>query len=53
MKRKIVGSVRQDEVARRLTAIPGVGPITAATVRAAVPNPGSFGTEGTSLPRSA
>ncbi|MDX1122619.1 transposase [Sinorhizobium medicae] len=36
LERKIVGSVRQDEVARRLTAIPGVGPITAAMVRVAV-----------------
>lgn len=36
LERKIVSSVRQDEVARRLTAIPGVGPITAAMVRAAV-----------------
>lgn len=36
LERKIVATVRQDEVARRLTAIPGVGPITAATVRAAV-----------------
>ncbi|THK33378.1 IS110 family transposase [Ensifer sp. MPMI2T] len=42
LERKIVATVRQDEVARRLTAIPGVGPITAATVRAAVPHPGGF-----------
>lgn len=42
LERKIVASVRQDEVARRLTAIPGVGPITAATVRAAVPDPAGF-----------
>ena len=42
LDRKIVAAVRQDEVARRLTAIPGVGPIIAATVRAAVPDPGGF-----------
>lgn len=42
LERKIVASVRQDEVARRLTAIPGVGPITAATARAAVPDPAGF-----------
>lgn len=42
LERKIVAMVKQDEVARRLTAIPGVGPITAATVRAAVPDPAGF-----------
>lgn len=42
LERKVVAAVRQDEMARRLTAIPGVGPITAATVRAAVPDPGGF-----------
>lgn len=42
LERKIVAAVRQDETARRLTAIPGVGSITAATVRAAVPDPGGF-----------
>ena len=44
LDRKIVTAVRQDDVARRLTTIPGVGPITAATVRAAVPDPGGFRT---------
>jgi len=44
LERKIVAAVRQDEVARRLTGIPGVGPITAATIRAAVPDPAGFRT---------
>lgn len=39
---KIVASVKADETARRLTTIPGVGPIIAATVRVAVQDPVSF-----------
>lgn len=41
---KIVAAVKADEAARRLTTIPGVGPIIAATVRAAVPDPAAFRT---------
>lgn len=40
----IVAAVRIDETARRLTTIPGVGPIIAATVRAVVQDPASFRT---------
>lgn len=39
---EIVAEVRRDDVARRLTTIPGIGPITAATIRALVPDPGAF-----------
>jgi transposase len=38
----VVASVRADTDARRLTSIPGVGPIIAATVRAVVPDPAGF-----------
>lgn len=41
---KIVAAVKADEAARRLTTIPGVGPIIAATVRAAVQDPTAFRT---------
>lgn len=41
---KIVAAVRADEAARRLTTIPGVGPIIAATVRAAIQDPATFRT---------
>lgn len=41
----IVSSVREDDVSRRLTSIPGVGPITAAAVRALVPDPAGFDIE--------
>ena len=41
---KIVAAVKSDETARRLTSIPGVGPIIAATVRATVQDPGAFPT---------
>ncbi|ESQ87258.1 IS110 family transposase [Asticcacaulis benevestitus] len=41
---RIVTAVKADEAARRLTTIPGVGPIIAATVRAAVQDPGAFRT---------
>ncbi|UTV41772.1 IS110 family transposase (plasmid) [Ensifer adhaerens] len=44
LEKMIVSSVRQDDVARRLTSIPGVGPITAAAVRALVPDPAGFRT---------
>jgi transposase len=39
---KIVAEVRRDDTMRRLTTIPGIGPITAATIQALVPNPGAF-----------
>lgn len=41
---KIAAVVKADEAARRLTTIPGVGPIIAATVRTAVQNPAAFRT---------
>lgn len=41
---KIVAAVKADDAARRLTTIPGVGPIIAATVRAAVQDPAAFRT---------
>lgn len=41
---KIVAAVKADDAARRLTTIPGVGPIIAATVRASVPDPAGFRT---------
>jgi len=41
---KIVAAVKADEAARRLMTIPGVGPIIAATVRAAVHDPAAFRT---------
>jgi transposase len=41
---KIIAAVRADEAARRLTTIPGVGPIIAATVRATVQDPAAFKT---------
>ncbi|WDZ81705.1 IS110 family transposase (plasmid) [Ensifer adhaerens] len=44
LEKVIVSSVRQDDVSRRLTSIPGVGPITAAAVRALVPDPTGFRT---------
>jgi transposase len=40
--REIVGEVRRDDTMRRLATIPGVGPITAATIQALVPDPGTF-----------
>jgi len=42
LDRKILEAVRKDDSARRLTAIPDVGPIIAATVRAVVPDPAGF-----------
>lgn len=44
LDRIILEAVRKDDSARRLTAIPGVGPIIAATVRAVVPDPAGFRT---------
>ncbi len=41
---KIVKAVKEDETARRLTSIPGVGPIIAATVRASIQDPEAFRT---------
>ncbi len=41
---KIMATVKNDEAARRLTTIPGVGPIIAATVRATIQDPGAFRT---------
>lgn len=41
---KIIAAVKADEAARRLTTIPGVGPIIAASVRAAVHDPEAFRT---------
>lgn len=41
---RIVAAVKADEAARRLTTIPGVGPIIAATVRAAIQDPAAFRT---------
>jgi transposase len=40
--REIVAEVRRDDTMRRLATIPGIGPITAATIRALVPDPGAF-----------
>ncbi|ABE41157.1 transposase IS116/IS110/IS902 [Rhodopseudomonas palustris BisB5] len=41
---KIMAAVKNDEAARRLTTIPGVGPIIAATVRATIQDPAAFRT---------
>lgn len=41
---KIAAAVKADDAARRLTTIPGVGPIIAATVRATVQDPAAFRT---------
>ena len=42
LDRAIVAEARTDEDMRRLTTIPGVGAIIAATVKALVPDPGGF-----------
>ncbi|PPQ13678.1 IS110 family transposase, partial [Bradyrhizobium sp. AC87j1] len=42
LERAIVVEVKHDEDMRRLTTIPGVGAITAATIKALVPDPGGF-----------
>jgi transposase len=44
LDRQIITAVKGDEDARRLTSIPGVGPIIAATVRATVQDPRGFRT---------
>lgn len=41
-ERDIVKQVRRDEEMRRLTAIPGIGPITAAAIKALVPDIAGF-----------
>lgn len=41
---KIVAAVKADEAARRLTTIPGVGPIIAASVRVSIQDPAAFRT---------
>lgn len=41
---RTVAAVKADDTARRLTTIPGVGPIIAATVRATVQDPAAFRT---------
>jgi transposase len=42
LDRAIVADVRQNESAKRLLAIPGVGPLLASAMVAAVPDPGMF-----------
>jgi transposase len=42
LEHEIVTEVRRDDTMRRLATIPGVGPITAATIQALVPDPGAF-----------
>jgi transposase len=44
LDKKIVAAVKADDKARRLTTIPGVGPIIAATVRIAIQDPAAFRT---------
>jgi transposase len=44
LDRDILASVKADEAARRLTTIPGVGPLIAATVQAVVPDARGFRT---------
>lgn len=42
LERAIVTRARRDEDMRRLATIPGFGPITAASIKALVPDPGGF-----------
>jgi transposase len=42
LEREIVAGAKCDEDMRRLATIPGVGPITAASIKALVPDPGGF-----------
>nr|WP_245431746.1 IS110 family transposase [Mesorhizobium atlanticum] len=42
LERGIVGEAKREEDMRRLTTIPGVGAITAASVKALIPDPGGF-----------
>jgi transposase len=44
LETKIMTAVKADETATRLTIIPGVGPIIAATVRATTQDPAAFRT---------
>jgi transposase len=44
LERHVIAAVKADGDARRLTSIPGVGPIIAATVKAIVPDPAGFRT---------
>ena len=42
LEREVVAEARRDEDMRRLATIPGVGPITAASIKALVPDPDGF-----------
>jgi transposase len=42
LEREIISEVRRDDKMRRLATVPGIGPITAATIQALVPDPGAF-----------
>ena len=42
LEREIISQVRHDADLRRLTTIPGVGPISAASIKALVPDPAGF-----------
>jgi transposase len=42
LEREIVAGAKRDEDMRRLATIPGVGPITAASIKALVSDPGGF-----------
>lgn len=42
LEREIVANAKRDEDMRRLATIPGVGPITAASIKALVPDPDGF-----------
>ena len=42
LEKEIVRRSREDEVARRLMTIPGIGPITATAIAALAPPPGTF-----------
>src|SRR5919199_453282 len=42
LEREIISQVRHDTDLRRVTAIPGVGPISAASIKALVPDPNGF-----------
>jgi transposase len=42
LEREIVAAAKRDEDMRRLTTIPGVGAITAASIKAGIPDPAGF-----------
>jgi transposase len=42
LHRRLLAVVREDEVARRLMTVPGVGPVVALTFKAGVDDPGRF-----------